>query len=49
MQIHRVKSKIHRVKCQGADLNYIGSITVDEAKVFNPLLVFSNEITNLLT
>ena len=25
-----LKSKIHRVKVTGADLNYIGSITVDE-------------------
>lgn len=30
MQIHVVKSKIHRVKCTGADLNYIGSITIDQ-------------------
>jgi aspartate 1-decarboxylase len=30
MQIQVVKSKIHRVKVTGADLNYIGSITVDE-------------------
>jgi len=30
MQVHVVKSKIHRVKCTGADLNYIGSITIDE-------------------
>lgn len=30
MQIHVVKSKIHRIKCTGADLNYIGSITIDE-------------------
>ena len=30
MQIQVVKSKIHRVKCTGADLNYIGSITIDE-------------------
>jgi aspartate 1-decarboxylase len=30
MQIQGVKSKIHRVKCTGADLNYIGSITIDE-------------------
>ena len=29
MQIHVVKSKIHRVKVTGADLNYIGSITID--------------------
>lgn len=30
MQIHVVKSKIHRVKVTGADLDYIGSITIDE-------------------
>ncbi|RAV28282.1 aspartate 1-decarboxylase [Sinomicrobium soli] len=31
MQIQVVKSKIHRVTVTGAELNYIGSITVDEA------------------
>lgn len=31
MHIQVVKSKIHRVTVTGADLNYIGSITVDEA------------------
>mgnify|MGYP006203261829 CR=1 FL=1 len=30
MLIHVVKSKIHRVKCTGADLDYIGSITIDQ-------------------
>lgn len=30
MQIEVVKSKIHRVKVTGAELNYIGSITIDE-------------------
>lgn len=30
MEIEVVKSKIHRVKVTGADLNYIGSITIDE-------------------
>lgn len=30
MQIQVVKSKIHRVKITQADLNYIGSITIDE-------------------
>lgn len=30
MLIHVVKSKIHRVKVTGANLNYIGSITIDE-------------------
>lgn len=29
MLIHVVKSKIHRVKVTGAELNYIGSITID--------------------
>jgi aspartate 1-decarboxylase len=31
MQIEVVKSKIHRVSVTGADLNYIVSITIDEA------------------
>ena len=30
MQIEVVKSKIHRVTVTGADLNYIGSVTIDE-------------------
>ncbi len=30
MQIEVLKSKIHRVIVTGADLNYIGSITIDE-------------------
>ena len=30
MQIPVVKPKIHRVHVTGADLNYIGSITIDE-------------------
>ena len=30
MLVNVVKSKIHRVKVTGADLNYIGSITIDE-------------------
>jgi len=31
MQIEVLKSKIHRVTVSGADLNYIGSITIDQA------------------
>ena len=31
MQIQVMKSKIHRVTVTQADLNYIGSITIDEA------------------
>ena len=30
MQVEVMKSKIHRVKVTEADLNYIGSITIDE-------------------
>ena len=30
MQIEVVKSKIHQATVKGADLNYIGSITIDE-------------------
>ncbi len=30
MNIQVVKSKIHRVRITGSDLNYIGSITIDE-------------------
>ena len=30
MQIEVLKSKIHRVTVTGADLNYMGSITIDE-------------------
>ena len=30
MNIEIVKSKIHRVKVTGSDLNYIGSITIDK-------------------
>ena len=31
MFIHLLKSKIHRVKITQAELNYVGSITIDEA------------------
>ncbi len=31
MWIEVLKSKIHRAKLTGADLNYSGSITIDEA------------------
>ena len=30
-QIEVIKSKIHRVTVTQADLNYVGSITIDEA------------------
>jgi len=35
MFVHVVKSKIHRVKVTGAELNYIGSITIDEDLMVN--------------
>ena len=31
MKIEVLKSKIHRVKITGAEINYIGSISIDEA------------------
>ena len=30
MLVQVVKSKIHRVRVTGADLNYVGSVTIDE-------------------
>ena len=33
MQIEVLKSKIHRVKVTNCDLNYIGSITIDESLI----------------
>ncbi len=33
MQINVLKSKIHRVRVTDCDLNYIGSITIDEALI----------------
>ena len=33
MKIEILKSKIHRATVTGADLNYIGSITIDEALI----------------
>ena len=33
MQIEILKSKIHRVTVTGADLNYIGSITIDSSLI----------------
>ena len=41
MYIEVVKSKIHRVKVTEANLNYVGSITIDE-----DLLIASNIIEN---
>ena len=33
MLVQVVKSKIHRVKVTGADLNYVGSVTIDEDRM----------------
>ena len=41
MQIQVLKSKIHRVKVTEADLNYVGSITLDE-----DLILAANMIEN---
>ncbi|HPW97910.1 MAG TPA: aspartate 1-decarboxylase [Flavobacterium sp.] len=45
MQIEVVKSKIHRVKVTGADLNYIGSITIDEALMDASNLIEGEKVT----
>ena len=39
MLIQVVKSKIHRVKVTQADLNYIGSITIDEELMISSNLI----------
>ena len=44
MLITVVKSKIHRVKVTGADLNYIGSITIDEDLMDGANIVESNSV-----
>ena len=51
MQIEVLKSKIHRVKVTQADLNYIGSITIDEdlmekANIIENERVYIYNITN---
>ena len=42
MQIQLLKSKIHRVRVTQAELDYIGSITIDET-----LMLAANIIENL--
>lgn len=44
MLIEVVKSKIHRVKVTNADLNYIGSITVDEDLIDAANLVIGEKV-----
>src|ERR1039458_2196182 len=42
MQIQIVKSKIHRVKITQAELNYVGSVTIDE-DLMNAANIIENE------
>ena len=44
MQIEILKSKIHRVTVTGADLNYIGSITIDRALIEAANLVSGEKV-----
>lgn len=45
MQIEVLKSKIHRVKVTGADLNYIGSITIDTALMEAANMIEGEKVT----
>ncbi len=45
MFIEVLKSKIHRVKVTGADLNYIGSITIDEDLMDAANLIAGEKVT----
>ena len=45
MKIEVLKSKIHRVKVTGADLDYIGSITIDEALLESANLIVGEKVS----
>lgn len=45
MFVEVLKSKIHRVKITGADLDYIGSITIDEALMEASGLIEGEKVT----
>src|SRR5690606_25772885 len=45
MQIEVLKSKIHRVNVTGADLNYIGSITIDIALMEAANMIEGEKVT----
>ena len=47
MLVHIVKSKIHRVSVTEANLNYIGSITIDE-DLMNAANVIANEKVSIV-
>ena len=44
MNIEVLKSKIHRVKVTGADLNYIGSVTIDETLIDAANLIVGEKV-----
>ena len=44
MQINVLKSKIHKVKVSGCELNYVGSITIDESLVDAANLVIGEKV-----
>ena len=44
MKIEVLKSKIHRVKVTGADINYIGSISIDECLMEASNLVVGEKV-----
>ena len=48
MQIEVLKSKIHRVKVTGADLDYIGSITIDEDLMDAANIMQGEKVSNLI-
>ena len=48
MQIEVLKSKIHRVKITEANLNYIGSITIDE-NLMDAANIIENEKVSVLS
>ena len=47
MQIEVLKSKIHRVKVTGADLDYIGSITIDEDLLEAAQMIEGEKVSNV--
>ena len=44
MQIDILKSKIHRVKVTGCNLNYTGSITIDEELISAANMVVGEKV-----
>jgi aspartate 1-decarboxylase len=46
MQIHVLKSKIHRATITDANLNYIGSVTIDEA-LMEAANIIENEMVHI--